>query len=216
MSRMIIGLCAFVLLAIPSSVQADPIVITSGSLSVVGLSGSPSYSLTGLNFSVTASGGDTGNTPNCFPCLSGTPVSLNSFLVGTSLGQGTATIDGTTFNNVGFLGEFSFGSIVVLPAGMTNITVMAPFTFTGNIRGCEGNPLICTTPVFSTVELVGQGIATANFIFSGIHASGATLYSFSSVTYQFQSSEIPEPMSIVLLTSGLIGLGARLKWRRSE
>lgn len=216
MSKLIIGLCAFVMLAIPSSAQADPIVITSGSLTVVGISGRPSYSITGLNFSVTASGGDTGNTPNCSPCLSGTPVSLSSFLVGTSLGLGSVTIDGTTFNNVGFLGEFSLGASVVLPPGTTNITVTAPFSFIGNIRGCEGNALICTTPVFSTVELVGQGIATANFIFSGIHTNGATLYSFSSVTYQFQSSEIPEPLSIVLLASGLIGLGAKLKLRRNR
>jgi len=216
MSRLIIGLCAFVMLAIPSSVQADPIVITSGSLTVVGIAGSPSYSLTGLNFSVTASGGDTGNTPNCLPCLSGTPVSLSSFLVGTSLGQGSVTINGTTFNNVGFLGEFSLGASVVLPPGTTNITVMTPFSFSGNIRGCEGNALICTTEVFSTVELVGQGIATANFIFYGIHTNGATLYSFSSVTYQFQSAEIPEPLSVVLLGSGLIVLGAKLKSRRNE
>ena len=213
MSKMIMGLCAFVMLVITPSVHADPVVITSGSLTVVGIFGSPSYSISGDNFSVTATGGDLGNTPNCLPCPSGTPISLSSFLVGTSLGDGTATINGTTFNNVGFLGQFSFGvNNIVLPAGTTNLTIMAPFGFTGDIRGCDGNALICTTEVFSTTQLVGQGIAIAQFDFGSI-VNGVTLYSFRSITYQFQSAEIPEPVTIMLLASGLIGVGARLKSR---
>ena len=54
MSKIIVGLCAFIMLVITPSVQADPIVITSGSLTVVGLSGSPTYSISGANFSVTS------------------------------------------------------------------------------------------------------------------------------------------------------------------
>jgi hypothetical protein len=81
MSRVIIGLCAFVMLVITPSVQADPIVITSGSLTVTGLSGTPRYSISGENLSVTSVGGDSGNTPNCLPCLPGQVVSVSSFLV---------------------------------------------------------------------------------------------------------------------------------------
>ena len=80
--------------------SGSPIVITSGSLTIIGLSGTPTYSLSGENFSVTSLGGDPGNTPNCAPCQSGTFVDLSSFLVGTSLGNGPVTINGTTFTNV--------------------------------------------------------------------------------------------------------------------
>ena len=42
MSKIILGLCAFVMFVITPSVKADPIVITSGSVTVTGLAGSRS------------------------------------------------------------------------------------------------------------------------------------------------------------------------------
>ena len=214
MSKFVLGLFAFLMLVITPSVNADPIVITSGSLTVIGLSGSPTYSISGQNFSATSFGGDSGNTPNCGPCLAGSTTSLSSFLVGTSLGTGNATVNGTTFTNIGFLGTFNIGASVVLPQGTTNITVMVPFNFIGDIRGCLPNNLVCTTEVFSTTQLVGQGIATALFTFSGFSQSGDTLYFFNSVTYEFQPAAVPEPMTVMLFASGLLGLGAKLTSRR--
>lgn len=213
MSKLIIGLCAFVMLVLTPSVRADPIVITGGSLSVVGIFGSPTYSISGQNFSATSVGGDPGNTPNCAPCVSNTPINISSFLVGSSLGHGTATIDGTTFDPVFFLGQFTFSAAnIILPPGMTDLTVIAPFSFSGNIEGCLPNSLVCTTEVFATRELVGQGLAKVEFTFGGFLDNGATQYSFRSVTYQFQ--EVPEPMTVMLLASGLLGLGAKLRSRR--
>lgn len=217
MSKLVIALCAFVMLVITPSVQADPIVITSGSLTIIGLSGAPTYSMSGENFSVTSLGGDPGNTPNCAPCQSGTFADLSSFLVGTSLGNGPVTINGTTFTNVFFAGVFNLAATpVLLPAGTTNITVTTPFTFSGTIRGCANSALICTTEVFSVVELSGQGIATAQFTFSGIFSNGASLYFFNRITYEFQSAEVPEPATIMLLASGLLGVGAKLRARRKN
>ncbi len=210
MSKITIGLCTLVMLVFAPSVKADPIVITGGSLTVIGIFGSPNYTLTGQNFLVSGSGGDTGNTPSCFPCPSGTPVSISSFLVGSSLGHGTAIINGTTITNLFFFGQFSLAApTVILPAGMTNVTVTAPFFFSGFITGCTGNSQVCETQIFTT-ELVGQGTATALFG-SGVPFNDLTLYSFRSVTYPFEAAPVPEPMTILLLTSGLIGVGARLR-----
>lgn len=217
MPRIVIGLCALVMFIITPSVQADPVVITGGQLFVTGISGSPSYVISGLNFSVTASGGDPGNTPNCLPCPSGTPISISSFLVGSSLGSGSATINGITFNNIGFLGEFSFGVqpivLPLLPDGSIGVQIEVPFFFTGNIRGCSPSSLICTTEVFSTTELVGQGIAKAAFAFS-VNQDGVSLFSFTGVRYDFRP--VPEPLTITLLASGLLGLGVRLRTRRKN
>ena len=217
MSKFVIGLCVFVMLVITPSVQADPIVITSGSLTVVGLSGSPTYSISGTNFQVTSVGGDSGNTPNCFPCLPGQTVSASSFLVGSSLGHGPATINGVFFPELFYSGTFSFGASVTLPVGgTTDITLTSPFNFAGSIRGCDGSSQVCGNEVFSLTQLVGQGIATVQFTF-GIHGqTGQPLYFFRSVTYTFQEAEVPEPMTIVLLTTGLIGLGAKAASRRSS
>lgn len=209
MYKILIGLSIFLMFVITPSVKADPIVITGGSLTVVGTLGFPNYTLTGQNFSVTATGNDLGNTPSCIPCPSGTPISLSSFLAGSTLGSGNATINGVTFNNVFFIGQFSLAAGgVVLPPGLTEVTVTAPFTFSGFLIGCE-DPLNCSVlnQLFGT-DLVGQGTVTAVFD-SGFPFNGITLYSFRSVTYEFEVAEIPEPMTILLLTSGLIGLSAR-------
>src|SRR5687768_4116151 len=156
MSKILIGLCIFVMLVITPSVKADPVVITGGSLTVIGTFGTATYTITGQNFLVSASGGDQGNTPGCLPCPSGTPVSISSFLVGSSLGHGTAIIDGITIPNLFFFGEFSLGAQpVILPQGLTEVTVMVPFSFSGFITGCTGNSLVCATEVF-TRELTGQ------------------------------------------------------------
>jgi hypothetical protein len=215
MSKILIGLCTFVMLVVTPSVKADPIVITSGSLTVMGPFGIPRYTISGQNFSVTATGRDQGNTPSCFPCPSGSPISISSFLVGTTLGAGTVTINGTTFNNVFFLGQFSLAApSVFLPADLTSVTVTAPFFFSGFLTGCDDPLLICNNQIFTT-ELVGQGTVTA-FFDSGIPFNGITLYSFRSVTYEFQSVPTPEPMTILLLASGLIGVAAKLRTRHKR
>lgn len=211
MYKTLIGLSVFLMLVITPSVKADPIVITGGSLTVIGTFGFPNYTLTGQNFSVTATGNDLGNTPSCIPCPSGTPISLSSFLAGSTLGGGTATINGVTFSNVFFIGQFSLAAGgVELPAGLTEVTVTVPFSFSGFLIGCD-DTLNCSAinQLFET-ELVGQGTATAIFDL-GFPFNGITLYHFQSVTYQFESvgTGIPEPMTILLLTSGLIGVGAR-------
>ena len=212
MPRIAIGLCALVMFIITPSVKADPVQITLGQV-FVGISGNTtSFTLMGSDFTVNSTGAAPGTNPSCSPCTSGTPISISNS-IGTNLGMGSATINGTTFNNIFFVGTFNFAVqdivLPVLPDGLIGVQIEPPVTFTGTIRGCLD--AACTTEVFSVTELAGAGFAKAAFTFIG-NQNGVSLFTPTSLRYDLR--EIPEPMTVMLLASGLVGLGVRLRGRR--
>ena len=167
MSKIIIGLCAFMMLAITPSVHADPIVITSGSVSLVGAFGVTTYSLNGQNFSING-GGDGGfsSARNCTPCLGGSTLGANTVIIGNGLGSATVTINGTTFPGLSILGTLQLsGGGFTIPAALTNITLTSGFNLSASIFGCPGFPCTMDNAVFSTT-LQGSGIATLHLGFS--------------------------------------------------
>jgi hypothetical protein len=187
----------FVTALAPATANADPIVITSGTLSVTGLVGGPEYTLTGENFSVSNQGEQGSSTPqHCFPCASGSSINVNGFFAGTSLGTGNA-------------GTFILsGPTLIVPNSTVDITLTSPFVFTGHLLFCPSNCQF-QPPIF-TVDLVGSGTAFINLQFLFIR-NGTPIFQFESVTYDFKT---PEPMSILLLGGGLLGLAAKLRGRR--
>lgn len=212
MSKFLTGLCALLFITtFTPSIHAEPIVVTSGSLTLTGFFSAPSFSFSGENFSVTGSGGEAGATgPQlCFPCASGNLINVNSFFGGSSLGFGSVTINGMTFNNVVFAGQIQFsGNPVIVPVAMSNVTLTAPFTFSGTLLGCPA-PAPCTpqNAVFTT-ELTGSGLAFIELRF----LPDINLFQHERTAYVFGPTEIPEPMSLLLLAGGLAALGgAKLK-----
>ena len=108
MSRIFGGVCTLILIVLftPALTRADPLVVTSGSITITGIMGGPLGSLSGDNFFITGLGGGVGSfTPQqCFPCLPGSTLGLNGFFAGSTLGAGSANINGTLFTNISWGG----------------------------------------------------------------------------------------------------------------
>ena len=217
------ALCAGLLascLAFPGAAAADPLVITSGSLTL-----NEFQTYAPFAFLTTNGTSISGQWPNGVdaPGVAGhvNPGSTFSydavpFVFGDPFATGKIVTNDGTFT--GFLmGDLTFtGSDTAIPAFPVTaetqlFSLTAPFSFTGNVslydRLIDG-PFELTPLV--TLALSGQGLARVDLI--GDNASGTPRFTRYRTVYDFSSSQTPEPATVLLLTTG----AAMLYRRRSR
>jgi hypothetical protein len=215
----------FVLLLFAPIVNADPItvsgtiVLSNTNTTFPGVQAQP-FVLTGTGFSanVRSFTGALGlNSCSTFAQLNPPCTTVNPS--GQSTGPdifGNFTINGETFpsNILNNLNLVFSSSTIVIPPELQNapgVVIIAPFSFTGSAS---------TTFTGLHVDLIGQGTVTIFLvqrdlgIFSGLYLDRA-IYTFGPVVPEVSVEAVPEPMSLLLLASGLAGASI-LKRKRSR
>jgi PEP-CTERM motif-containing protein len=203
-----------------ASLRADPIVIASGQFATA-VNGPTFYQLFGTDGFVLGGifpllpSSPRLTCPTVTGCAPGTIVNMSAVAGGDPtpfLGLATgAVINGTEFvppfglraDAPRLIGEFVFDAPTITVADRS-----APFVFNGVVSGFAADDLDGLAPLFRAT-LTGQGIASLGF--EDFDFNGAL--SGSSVTYTFAAAT-PEPSTLVLLGTGLVGLLQRARNRR--
>lgn len=214
MNRRSVARCTLLVLVLALSsrpVYADPIPITAGHLEMGRSSGSLLLIGGERDFSLSASVGvfDAFFGPwlSCTPaCAPGATINVGANFTGFSLRNATGTIDGETFFGVGGLVSGSsasvrfMGSTVAPPLDGDTATVIAPFLLEGSFLFSQSIGAPVTTGSF-----FGLGTATVT-----LQRDLPTVWSYAAADYEFDP--IPEPATLLLTASGLMGvIGTRLQ-----
>jgi hypothetical protein len=194
-----------------SEARADTFVVTGGSATAQLSGGSFNFNGSGMNVS-----GGFVNGPFTSFFQPGQTVNLLTRNSGSDIRQGPASVNGVAYSQIFYGGTIDLNLVIpALDWREGAFSIVVPFNLTGTLRGCTTNAeIIGPCPgglVFDTL-LSGQGFATINLI--GL-SFGIQSFNVSGVTYNF-GDPVPEPATIVLLSTGLAGAAAAARRRRQK
>lgn len=218
-------ICAFgfvflSVLSIPQAAHAEPVTITNGSVSVTStVRDTLSFNFSGNGLSVHGQNLHAPVQHYMSPCLlsaslcqPGDLISPNALINLGAEGPSSVTFNGTTVS-VSWAAHDSFlqftGPGVVIPSGGDELTLTMPFEMIGTINVHDVND---PGPVIFSTTINGSGLAT---LFLQRPAGNPVGFAIARAQYDFNSAAVPEPATVILLTTGLAGIVVR-KCRRSR
>jgi hypothetical protein len=195
---------------------ADPIAVTSGSMTIAGVGGNQQISLAGDGLSLTATGYENFvGLAACNPCIVGiNSITVNAAILSFLPTASPATVRGTSYPAVFVQGTMGFTGPTVSAAAALGGTLTEPFSMSARLRGFA-NDSFSGSPLFDEL-FTGHGTATGHFeITSG---PGAILVTSRDAVYRFDAgpapAPTPEPASLLLIATSAAAIAVRRPWRR--
>lgn len=210
------GIVLVSILAVPQAANAEPVRITTGFVSVTSnIRDTLFFNFSGNGLSANGLDPHASVAQYMSPCLSspslcqpGNLIFPNSLI---QLSAETGSPSFVTFNGttvlVSWAAHDSFlqftGPGVVIPSTADQITLMMPFDMVGTIQVHAANDPV---PVIFSTTINGSGIATLTLQCPPGNPVG---FAITAARYDFNPAAVPEPATLILLTTGLAGIVAR-------
>ena len=136
-ARRLPAVLALVLALCPRA-HADPLTITSGTITIDGLLGPAAFTLSGDDFSLGGHVRQSIGSLSCFPCSAASSVTLHGPLSDTSFGGETGKFNGVSYPALFFTGVMNVDS-PSFPGAMLldSTTVTLPFSFAAVMSGYQ-------------------------------------------------------------------------------